>query len=221
MRRKQRGLALPATLFMMLILLSVSSILTMLSQQGLRRISSEQGTLNTTFAAEGSLHKQISDLGVYSNLWDQQAPLTTKPNGYTQYSPASYTATNGVPVCASGASCHRNYYPAGGGIIKNVGPLTSVGATVDSSFPITDQLNYTTPQTEDVTLASVKGWSQVERLDTSRPGANTVGGSLSSSLAEGGNAKVVRFRLTATSLRKMLNQNGLATVVAVVELPVM
>jgi len=215
------GFALPAVLFLMVIMLGVSVILSLGAQEGARRVSSEQGIQNTYLVAEGSLHRQIADMSIYSNLWDQQAPISTKPNSYTQYSPSAFSATNGVPACTTGAACHRNYYPLGGGLLKNFGPLDGAGGAVDAGYSIGDQLDIADPPTFDVSLAGLSGWTQVERLDETRPDAGAVGGSLSSSVAEGGNAKKIRFRLTGSALRKVRNRTGAATLIAVIEMPVM
>ena len=216
-----RGFALPAILFMIVILIGVTTILAVLSSQGFKRVSSEQGILNTNFVSEGVIHYQLSQMSLYGNLWDQQPTISTKPSGYTQFTPVTYTSTNGVPNCSTGVACQRNYYPLGGGLVKNFGPLNGSGASVDSSYSIANQLNYSSLPSSDVSLASLNGWVQVERLDESTPSASSVGGNLSSSLAEGGNAKKVRYRLSGTAVRKVAGRTGLATVVSVVEVPVM
>ncbi len=217
----QSGFAMPAVLILILLMIGVTTTLALISQEGYKRVLSNEGLQSTYFAAEGVLHRQIADMAVYSSLWDQQAPLATKPYGFTQYNPAAYSSTNGVPSCSVGAACQRNYYPSGGGLIKNCGPLSADGAVVSAAYTIADQLDTKHPPVADSIFSGISAWTQVERLDETRPGASTVGGSLSNALAEGGNAKAVRFRITASALRNVKNRAGLATIVSVVELPVM
>ena len=216
----QNGFALPIALFMIVAITLITAALTTMSTETLRETAVQENSTLTSMSAEGASNKLFSEMSLYSALWDQQAPLTTTPYGYTQYNPASYTGTNGIPVCTSGASCQRNYYPIGGGLIKNYGPLTGDGATVFSTFYITDQLDLENPVEEDILLGSMKGWTQVERLDEEGPSANTVGGNLSSAIAEGGNAKRIRFRVNGTSLKSLNGKIGTTTVVTIVLLPV-
>jgi hypothetical protein len=206
---------------MMIVVLGVTTILSTLSSEGLRRTSAQEGIVESYLAAEGALHRMIADMSGYGSLWDQQAPLANSPAGYTEYSPNSYAANNGVPLCESGPGCHRNYFPAGGGFIKNFGPYGSDGSVVDESYAITEQLDPESPPAADASIGEHPAWVQVERLDETLPSAAAVGGNLSSSLAEGGNAKEVRFRITGTALREVRGRIGTATVVSVVKMPVM
>jgi len=219
--RGEGGFALPAALFMMVIVFGVTTILGTLSSEGLRRTGAQDGIVQTYFAAEGVLNRTIADMSGYASLWDQQAPLRGSPLGYTEYSLNSYASSNGVPMCTGEAGCHRNFFPSGGGLIKNVGPLDGDGAEVDTAAPITAQINPTSPPDPDLMLQDMPAWIQVERLGETLPSAAVVGGNLSSSLAEGGNAKEVYFRLTGRALREVRGQIGSATVVSVVKMPVM
>lgn len=220
-QRTEGGFALPAALLMMVVVLGVTTILSSLSSEGLKRTATQEGTIESYLAAEGALHRMIADMSGYGSLWDQQAPLAETPAGYTEYSPNTYASTNGVPMCTSGAGCQRNFFPAGGGFLKNFGPLGGDGSAVEASYAITDQLDPESLPAGDATIGGEPAWVQVERLDETLPSAATVGGNLSSSLAEGGNAKEVRFRLTGTALRTVRGRVGTATVVSVVKMPVM
>lgn len=219
--RHEHGFALPAALLMMVVVLGVTTILSTLSTEGLKRTAAQEGTIESYLAAEGVLHRMIADMSGYGSLWDQQAPLTERPAGYTEYSPNSHASSNGVPLCDSGAGCQRHFFPAGGGLLKNFGPLSGDGSSADSSYSIIEQLDPDSPPAADVVIGAEPAWVQVERLDETLPSATTVGGNLSSSLAEGGNAKEVRFRLTGTALRTVRGRVGSATVVSVVKMPVM
>ena len=182
------------------------------------RASKPEATDLTYQAAEGSINKQISEMSVYGPLWEQKPSLSTAPYGYTEYSPLSYSSSNGIPTC-TGIACHRNLYPTGGGLLKNLGPVGSDGDSVNSSFSIADQLDPAHLPAADLTLGSTSAWTQVERLDESTPNAATVGGSLSNSIAEGGNSKAVRYRITGTSQRSVRGRKGYATIVVVAEMP--
>jgi hypothetical protein len=204
----------------MLTMASVTAIVASYSGFGLRQMKTHEDTASTYFVAEGAAAKMIGEMSLYGPLWDQQATLAEKPSAYEQYSPAAYSSTNGIPSCGGGISCHRNLYPVGGGLLKNAGPLLGVGSIVDTSYPVTEQIDYAAPPAPDTTLAGMDGWVQVERLDETTPSANTIGGGLSSAVAEGGNAKEVRFRLTGTAFKKLRGRLGASTVVAIVQLPV-
>ncbi len=217
-KRIEAGLALPLTLLMILTLTAASAVMVSVSRENLGRLKLRKEASQTYLVAEGAANQILGDMAIYGALWDQLPNLASKPYGYTEYAPGAYSATNGIPTC-TGESCLRNLYPLGGGLLKNLGPLTGAGATVDTNYAMADQLNYTSPQTADSTLGNLSGWSQVERLDETTPNASSVGGSLSNSLAEGGNARTVRFRVTGLSMKRVRGRVGLASVVMVVELP--
>lgn len=212
------GSVIITAILLIMVIAGVTAIIGRTVQENMRTISINRSAASTFYAAEGAMNNLFGEMGAYGPLWDQLAPLSTSPSGYTEYSPASYSASNGIPPC-SGIACHRNYYPVGGGLLKNFGPLESDGSEVDTSFPITEQLDYDDPPSPDVTLGNLSGWVQVERLDEAGPSIDTVGGNLSSSLAEGGNAKSVRYRVTGTSKKSNRGRTGVSVVVAVVELP--
>lgn len=215
-RRAERGFTLPLVLFMILVLSCITALIATMARENLVQVKTEEDSTTIYYASEGMLNKIAGDIMVYGPLWDQLIPISSKPSGYTEYSPSSYTSTNGIPPCA-GVSCHRNYYPTGGGLVKNVGPLYAEGSTVSTAFTISDQLSYTSPPPADETMGNLKSWVQVERLDETTPSSETVGGNLSSSLAEGGNAKKVRFRITTYTFKKLRGRYGISSVVSVVE----
>lgn len=217
----EEGFALPAALLMMVIVLGVTTILGTLSTEGLRRTESQVRVVQGYFAAEGAINQAIAEMSSFGNLWDQQASLGTIPSGYSEYAPNAFASNNGVPTCATGPACHRNFVPTGGGLLKNYGPLDGDGRAVNSTLPITQQLNQNDAPEPDVVIDDIPAWVQIERLDETLPSASVVGGNLSSSLAEAGNAKEVFFRLTGTALVEARGRISRATVVSVVRMPVM
>lgn len=216
---RQAAFALPAALVMILLITSAVAILSNLSTHHLAQVSSGNSRDNTYLAAEGAVHKQIAEMSVLSTLWSQRVNLTASPVGYSEYSPIAYISSNGIPPC-SGTACHRDMFPTGGGIIKNVGPVNGAGDGVDVAYSITEQLDPEAPPAADSTLSDVGAWTQIERLDETSPNAATVGGSLSNSVAEGGNARAVRYRITGYSFKSLRGRRGYATVTTVVEAPI-
>lgn len=216
--RFDKGIALPISLFMLLVIGGVTAILSKTAIKNLEDISINTAAAESYFASEGVMHKMLGDMSSKGTLWKEQPPLGGTPAGYTEFSPLSYSGTNGLPPC-SGVACHREMYPIGGGLLKNVGPLLGDGASVDTGYSISEQLNISSPQTEDESFGNLKAWSQVERLDEITPSAASVGGNLSNTVAEGGNANVVRFRITGKSLRSLKGRKGISTVVSIIEMP--
>lgn len=212
------GIALPIALFMLLIISAVTALLSNQAIQNLNQVQLSQVTNESYYAAEGVLDKTISDMASNALLWKDKVPLATAPSSYSSYAPASYSSTNGIPSCTY-LHCLRDLYPISGGLIKNLGPIGGSGDTVDSGFSITEQYNPSSPQTVDLTLGGISAWTQVERLDQTTPSATSVGGSLSNTLAEGGNANNVRFRVTGLSTELHKESRSYATVVAIVEMP--
>lgn len=213
------GLALPAALLMILAIAAVTAMLSRLSIHNLVQVELDNAKDDTYFAAEGAVSKQISQMSVLSVLWSDKANLATLPSNYTEYFPAYYSSTNGIPSCST-VGCQRSIYPTGGGLIKNIGPVGGDGDQVDSSFQIIDQLDPESPPTPDVTLSGVNAWSQVERLDETAVSSSSVGGNLSNNVAEGGNARSVRYRITGYSLKSTRGRYGYTTVVAIAEMPI-
>lgn len=215
---RQEGFTIPLTLFLILVLSSMAAVLGTVAKENQTRIKIEEDAGTIYYASEGMLNKMLGDMTVYGSLWDQLAQLATKPAGYTEYVPSAYSTTNGIPPC-TGVACHRNLYPLGGGLLKNLGPLDGDGLIVDGSYSISQQLDYNDPPTSDLELGNLKGWAQVERLDETTPSSNTVGGSLSSSLSDGGTAKEVRFRVSAYSFKKLQGKTGVSSTVSVIQVP--
>ena len=213
------GFAIPATLFVVLLLAFVVSALFRMSRHNMTRIESDRAQDVTYLAAEGAAHKQIADMAVLGPLWSQRTNLAVLPDNYEEYSPSTYASRNGIPTC-TGVACHRHMYPVGEGLIKNFGPLDGDGATANSDFVITEQLDPDLPPEPDLTVGGVDGWTQVERLDELMPGAASVGGNLSNAIAEGGNAKAIRYRITGLSLKSLRGKRGYSTVIAVIEMPI-
>jgi hypothetical protein len=210
-------MAIPVALFMLLAIAGVTAILASVSHQNLREMSVSQDTHETYIVAEGALNRMMSELASFGPLWDKQGSLQNKPLNYIEFAPSAFTSTNGIPNC-SGVACHRNYYPVGGGLIKNFGPLVSDGLLVNAAVVVSEQLDFEAPPTPDIILAGMDAWSQVERLDETYPTVENLGGNLSSSLAEGGNAKNIRFRLTGVAQKVLRDELGSSTVIAIVEL---
>ncbi len=218
MTHKQNGMVLPAVMMTLVLISSVMVMLSNRSAHGVALLKIDQAASDTYLAAEGAVNKQIADMSVFGTLWEEKASLATVPSAYTQYTPLIYYSTNGIPPCV-GIACHRHLYPLGGGLLKNLGPVNGDGDFVDAAYPITEQLDPLDLPETDLTLGPIKAWTQVERLDETTPGSSSVGGSLTNSIAEGGNAKTVRYRVTGIATKTVKARRGYATVVSVVEMP--
>jgi len=212
------GVSLPMALFMILVIAASSAILSTSSTQGLKEVKISEAISDSYYVAEGGFQDFVAQLGVYSQLWREKVTLTVPPANYVQYSPLMYSLTNGIPSC-SGIACQRNLFPVGGGLLKNFGPIGGSGDTVNAAVDITQQLNPAALPTSDVTLNGRSAWYQVERLDETYPNGTALGGSLTNYDPHGAGATAVRFRVTATSQRSLKGKTGLATIIAVVELP--
>lgn len=216
--RSSRGGALPLALFMTMILGLVGGITYKVSQLNVRKIKLSQSTQDTFQIAEGTSHQLLSQMAASPELWREMSPLEASPLNYTEYSPSALAATNGIPSC-SGKACHRNYYPTGGGLIKNFGPITSDGAEVDSNYSIMDQFDENYPPEADAQLNNLKGWVQVERLDEVNIDASSLGGGLENNRNGGSRTGLVRFRVTSIATRSVRNKIGRSTLVMVVQVP--
>jgi len=214
----EKGMALPIALFLVLVIAAATSILSNSATQNLKEIKISESINDSFYISEGALQDFIGQLAVYSQLWREKVSLPSLPSGYTQYSPISYSGTNGIPSC-SGIACQRKMYPIGGGLLKNFGPMGGAGDIVNSGATIVNQLNTATPPLGDVTLNGRNAWFQVERLDESTISKNYLGASLTNNDSNGSGSTAVRYRVTATSLRPLKSKNGLSTVIAVLELP--
>jgi hypothetical protein len=214
----QHGGALPLSLFMTLTLALIGGITMKVSQFNLRKINIAEATQDTFQIAEGTAHTLLSQMASSPELWRELNPLEVLPLNYTEYSPSSFSATNGIPTC-SGQSCHRNYYPTGGGLVKNFGPLSGSGSQVDALYEIADQFDQNNPPIADTVLNSLSGWVQVERLDEINISSSSLGGGLENNRSGGSRTGVVRFRLSAIATRELRDKTGRSTLVMVVQLP--
>jgi hypothetical protein len=217
-RDGQTGGALPLALFLTLVLAMSGAITTKIAQLGLRKIPIAEATTDTFQVAEGAAHQLLSQMSGNPELWRELNPIQDLPAGYTQYSPAALSASNGIPSCSS-RGCHRNYFPVGGGLVKNFGPLTAEGGEVDTAYAIADQLDPENPPDPDAILNGRDGWVQVERLEEISISAGSLGGGLENNRSGGSRTGVVRFRLSAVADREVRGRRGRSTLVMVVEMP--
>ncbi len=211
-------MTLPLALFLLLLLSSISAIYSSTSVNSISQVKIAEVAQENALIAEGAIHDMLSQISVRANLWREKVNLTASPSAYTEFSPLSYSATNGIPSCA-GIACQRSLYPTGGGLIKNFGPIGAEGDVVNNSLPITAQLNTGTLPTADITLNNRSAWVQVERLDQAPPGASSIGADLNTTVGGGAYAGAVRYRITAKSLRRFKGRLGESTLVSIVELP--
>jgi hypothetical protein len=214
----KRGFAVPAALLFTVTITLLAAIFAQMANNNLVTAKQSEATADTLDVAEGAAHDTLRQIILSPHLWRQKVALSTLPNGYTMYDPASFGASNGIPTC-SGISCERNLYPTGGGLIKNLGPIGGDGDSVDAAYNVMEQLDPANPPTADITLNTASGWVQVERLDESAPGTSTIGADLSNNPQAGASANVVRFRLTGTAIRSVKGRTGQATVVLILEVP--
>lgn len=215
----QRGSALPLALLVVMILGVLGGVYSRISVQNLRTQKLNEATVDAVEIAEGVAHDLVRQMVILPHLWREKVPLATVPLNYVEYSPLSFSATNGIPTC-SGVGCHRNRYPTGGGLLKNAGPVGGYGDTVDATLPVTSQVDPSDLPPADLTLNGLSAWSQVERLDELMPGASSIGGDLANNPGGGTNANAIRFRITGTTRRAIRAQTAQPEVVVVVEVPV-
>lgn len=214
----ESGIAMPIALIIMLVMTVVSAVFYQMAQEELKIMTSNQATNNMFLVAEGAVNEAIRQFSTSAHLWRAKPNLSTLPASYQLYSPTTYAGTNGIPTC-SGSGCQRNYYPTGGGFLKNVGPIGGDGDNTDNAYSITEQLVISEPQTADVTLNDQSGWYQVERLDEVQIGAQNLGGNLDNNPVAGEGVTSVRYRLTGYSLKDIKGSSGRSVIVSVVEVP--
>lgn len=217
-RSDQDGLALPTALMLVMVISIGGSIFASTTVQNLRTVTIDEATQDTFQVAEGALHNIIRQISANPQLWREKVALATAPSGYTEFTPLTYSATNGIPPC-SGALCLRQMFPTGGGLIKNYGPIGGDGDNVDDTATIVDQLNDASLPDPDVTLNSQSAWAQVEHMDESLPGSTSIGGDLINNPVGGTVATNIRFRITGTTLRTVRERQGRSTVMAMIEVP--
>mgnify|MGYP005743188175 FL=1 len=163
---QQEAFALPAALFLLLVLSAAGVVISTAANNSLQEIVVDNTRQETFLVSEGAANQIFGDMSSAPETWRSMTPLSDLPADYTEYSPQSYSSSNGIPTC-SGVACHRDLFPTGGGLLKNFGPTGGDGEVVDTSFPITEQLNPDDLPEADVTLNSMQSWTQVERLDES------------------------------------------------------
>lgn len=211
-------MALPSALLLIMVLTIAGAMFSKASIQNLKIVSLQDATSDTFQISEGAIHDIISQMSVRPNLWRTKVPLSTLPYGYTEYSPLSYGATNGIPSC-TGANCLRNLYPTSGGLIKNFGPIGGSGDSVDATKTVYNQFNTASLPTADVTLNGESGWTQVEHMDEILPNANTLGVDLANNASAGTGVNSIRFRITGKTVKTVRGRQGEATIVIIAELP--
>ena len=217
-RNRQKGLALPTALILLMVISIAGSLFTKTSIRNLGISRQDEATTDSYQVSEGALHQMIAQMSSRSHLWREKIPLAGLPANYTEYSQLSFGSTNGIPTC-SGSHCIRNLYPTGGGLIKNFGPVSGDGDFVDSTKHIWEQLDSTSLPDPDVTLNNQQGFVQVERLDESNPTGANLGSELTNNPAGGTAARSVKFRLTGKTYRQLGARTGESTIVMVAELP--
>ncbi len=216
---QEQAMALPAALMVVLLLVSVGAIFTNISMSGLQHVKKLEKTKQNFQAAEGAANDIMSQMAVNPESWREANPLADLPDGYTEYVPAAYSASNGIPTCSGSSGCHRQMYPTGGGLVKNAGPLSGDGGDVLTDVEITAQVSSLSLPVADVVLNNQSAWSQVERLDEVIVSEGSMGGSLESGNTNAGSANAVRFRITGISLNDIKGRDATSTVVYVVEVP--
>lgn len=214
----ESGFALPTALLLIVVLTAAGLIFTNVATSNLRIVSLEDASTDTFEVSEGVVHQLISQLSIQPHLWREKTSLSVIPSGYTEYSPSTYTASNGIPTC-SGDACLRSLYPTGGGLIKNFGPIGDSGDTVNSGASITNQLDAASLPTADLTLNGLPAWVQVEHMEEIALSAASLGADLANNPDSGNNGSAIRFRLTGTTQKTIKGRNGKSTVVITVEVP--
>ncbi len=217
-RQNDLGLALPAALFLVLFIASMGGLLSSISISTQRTMVQTNYIEDNFHSSEGAVHEIMRQMAANPELWREMDPLADEPDGYDEYSPVTYAAYNGIPPC-SGLGCHREMYPTGGGLLKNLGPISADGEEVDVAYSITQQLDVSTPPVADITLNGQSAWSQVERLDEVLISEDSLGGSLSNDGGVGESANSIRFRVTGVSSNSLKGRRGTSTVIYVVEVP--
>lgn len=218
-RKQERGLALPAALLLLLVIATMTAVLSRTATEQLSAAKSQQVSLDMFLVAESALQNQMRQMLIFPEGWKVVATLSTKPSSYTQFQPAVYASQNGIPSC-SGDGCLRGYYPVGGGLLKNLGPIEGSGLTVNASNTIMTQFDgESPPEVEDVTVDGTPGWVQVERMDRVVTPVDATGANLSTQGNVLGNNESVRFRLTGYSTKQLKARRGDTVLVAVIEMP--
>lgn len=214
----QKGLALPTALLLVMVIAIAGGIFVKTSSRNFYLALQDEATVDSYQISEGAVHSIISGMSSTPHLWRERVMLQNVPLNYIEYSQLNYGGTNGIPNC-SGRNCMRNLYPSGGGLIKNFGPISSNGSSVNTTKEVWDQLNPSSLPTSDLTLNGINSYNQVERLDESIPSGTNLGTELTNNPIGGTSNKNVRFRVTGKTLRSLGTRTGESTLVAILEMP--
>lgn len=236
-----RGFALPLALIMTAIVGILLAILASVSQSSMDQVSRREAKEITFRGSEVVLHQILTDMSKNGLAYKFRRTLKSMKNleNYVAFSPFDNTGPerNGLPPISSGEpGIERNYYPLGGGILKNFGPEGTGSSLFVSKKRITNQLDQTSlPTSEIINPTNVghinlKGWSQVERLDEAPPGPSALGSDLD--MSNPGKNSAVRFRITSRGqlkhrpvngktvfMRDLNGEIGSTTLVTLVEIP--
>ncbi|MCC6954554.1 MAG: hypothetical protein IT290_10590 [Deltaproteobacteria bacterium] len=213
------GLALPASMLLLLVIATSTAILSRGAAIQLSTAKTQEITDSMFYVVEGALHDQFRQMMVMPEGWKALATIADRPSVYSSYQPGAYASTNGIPSC-TGIGCLRSLYPAGGGLLKNLGPLWTEGQNVDTSSAIDGQFDPHTPPDEyDVNLSSTPAYTQVERLERVLSPADAVGANLSTQGLVLGNSESVRFRVTGYTAKTLKSRMGQTVIVTVIEMP--
>lgn len=215
---KESGFALPVALMLIAVITATTAILSQSAIEQYKTSRGQEATYDTFYSSEAALHDAMRQMSLNPEAWHSMAPIGQSPNSYRTYQPSEYVYSNGIPWCY-GTGCLRNYVPVGGGLLKNVGPYNGDGGQVDANYPIAEQLDPEDSQDPDVTINDLKGWSQIERLETVFDDANSMGSNLSSQGNGWGDAQLVRYRISSYALREVKARTGQATLISLVEFP--
>jgi hypothetical protein len=224
-RSKQSGFVLPLVLLMVMTVGFLSASISMVAINTLR----DSSLLNKNYA-----HQAYSDFVLQQVInivrsdplyWHSLPRLASLPSGYTSYSPLSLIASNGTPSCIMTRGvrlpgCERHLYPIGGGIIKNLGSITTgnppPATFVDTRKSIVDQLPWDGIQPPpDFTFDNVLVWYQVERLQNVSPGLSTLGVTFGDVIS----SQIISFRVTIYSQGKLGSKVGRHVRVVLIDLP--
>jgi len=205
---------MPLVLIMTAVVGVLLGILASVSRASHEQMGRREATAITFRASEAATMQVFSDMsknGISYKFRNTIANMSDLDN-YTAYSLFDYAANNGLPTIMAGES-ERNYYPYGGGLLKNFGPEDSFSSKLAfSGYSITDQLEAPLPapnelsNPSDIGSSNVQAWTQIERLDEAPPGASAVGSDLD--MSNPGRNSAVRFRVTSTAHLKYREVNG-------------
>ena len=214
----QEGFALPLAMMMLLVIAATAAIFSRQSTELFSVSKTQEVASDTFYRSEGVLFDAIRQMARAPELWSSLAPVADLPSDYSFYQATAYVGTGGIPNC-SGKNCHRNMIPIGGALIKNIGPLASDGAEIDTTAKMHQQLDEENLPDADLTFDGKDVYYQVERLGKRLEPVNAIGSDLDSNNPNAGNAQLVQYRLTGYALREVKSKMGRSVIVTVVEVP--